>query len=64
MFTQKPQRYAAKALAALQNKRARVGDNAALTSLLGESGCDAVLAGEVEGEDSGEGDTVPAHSEK
>ncbi len=54
MFTQKPQRYAAKALAALQNNRARVGDNAALAALLGESGCDAVLAADAEADGEGE----------
>ncbi len=53
MFTQKPQRYAAKALAALQNKRARAADNEALAALLGETGCDAVLAGDAEADDEG-----------
>jgi glutathione S-transferase len=42
-FTQKPQRYAAKAFAELQRKRAGV-DDAALAALLGETGCDAFLA--------------------
>jgi hypothetical protein len=42
MFTQKPQRYAAKAFAELQRKRAQVED-AALAALLGETGCDAFL---------------------
>lgn len=67
MFTQKPQRYAAKALAALQNKRARVGDNAALGALLGESGCDVVLAAEAEADAEGEASgalETPANSEK
>src|SRR5262245_1977880 len=43
-FTQKPQRYAAKAFVELQRKRAAVQD-AALASLLAETGCDAFLAG-------------------
>jgi len=42
-FTQKPQRYAAKALAELKRKRAAVTDDA-LTALLTETGCDAYLA--------------------
>jgi len=42
MFTQKPQRYAAKAFAELQRKRVGV-DDAALTALLEETGCDAFL---------------------
>jgi glutathione S-transferase len=42
MFTQKPQRYAAKAFAELQRKRASV-DDAALAALLEETGCDAFL---------------------
>lgn len=42
-FTQKPQRYAAKALAELRRKRAEA-DDAALAALLGETGCDAFLA--------------------
>jgi hypothetical protein len=42
-FTQKPQRYAAKALAELRRKRGTVDDEA-LAALLGETGCDAVLA--------------------
>ena len=42
MFTQKPQRYAAKAFAELQRKRAAV-DDPALAALLGETGCDAFL---------------------
>lgn len=42
-FTQKPQRYAAKAFAELRRKRALVGDEA-LTALLEETGCDAYLA--------------------
>lgn len=42
-FTQKPQRYAAKALAELKRKRALL-DDAALAALLGETGVDAYLA--------------------
>ncbi|MEQ1619741.1 MAG: glutathione S-transferase family protein [Terricaulis sp.] len=45
-FSQKPQRYAAKALAELRSKRALV-TNEALAALLGETGCDAVLLGAV-----------------
>ncbi len=47
MFTQKPQRYAAKAFAELQRKRAALDDPAlpALTALLEETGCDALLLG-------------------
>ena len=41
-FYQKPQRYAAKALAELTRKRAAVDDDA-LSALLGETGCDAYL---------------------
>ena len=43
-FTQKPQRYAAKAFAELKRKRAAHHDSAALTALLEETGCDAFLA--------------------
>lgn len=43
VFTQKPQRYAAKAFAELRRKRAALSDNAALAALLGETGCDAFL---------------------
>jgi glutathione S-transferase len=42
-FTQKPQRYAAKAFAELKRKRARTNDEA-LSALLLETGCDAFLA--------------------
>src|SRR4029077_5508060 len=42
MFTQKPQRYAAKAFAELRRKRGQV-NNDALAALLEESGCDAFL---------------------
>jgi len=42
-FTQKPQRYAAKALAELRRKRAGASD-ADLAALLSETGCDAALA--------------------
>lgn len=41
-FTQKPQRYAAKAFNALRQKRAGI-DDAALAALLAETGCDALL---------------------
>jgi len=44
MFTQKPQRYAAKAFGELRRKRALVEDDA-LAALLGETGCDAYLSG-------------------
>ena len=43
-FTQKPQRYAAKAFAELKRKRAAILDNATLAALLEETGCDAFLA--------------------
>jgi glutathione S-transferase len=43
MFTQKPQRYAAKAFQELLRKRAAVEDEA-LAALLQETGCDAFLA--------------------
>jgi glutathione S-transferase len=49
-FTQRPQRYAAKALAELQRKRAAIED-ASLAALLSETGCDAFLA-------HGDGDAV------
>ncbi|GAM98015.1 glutathione S-transferase [alpha proteobacterium U9-1i] len=42
-YTQKPQRYAAKAFAELRRKRALVTDEA-LAALLGDTGCDAFLA--------------------
>lgn len=42
-FSQKPQRYAARALAELKRKRGSV-ESDALTALLAETGCDAVLA--------------------
>ena len=42
-FSQKPQRYAAKAFAELKRKRARVDDEA-LAALLLETGCDAFIA--------------------
>ncbi|MEZ5996894.1 MAG: glutathione S-transferase family protein [Hyphomonadaceae bacterium] len=54
-FTQKPQRYAAKAMAELRAKRAAIQD-AALAALLSETGCEAFLAvaeGEAD-EDGGE----------
>ena len=42
-FTQKPQRYAAKAFTELRRKRALVADDANLAALLEETGCDAFL---------------------
>jgi glutathione S-transferase len=45
VFTQKPQRYAAKAFEELRRKRALLSENAALNALLGETGCDAFLGG-------------------
>jgi len=42
-FSQKPQRYAAKAFNEIRHKRALVADNLDLASLLGETGCDAFL---------------------
>ncbi|HYD87594.1 MAG TPA: glutathione S-transferase family protein [Vitreimonas sp.] len=60
MFTQKPQRYAAKAFAELQRKRAAVKD-AALAALLQETGCDAYLSAADE-EEEGEAE-APARSE-
>jgi glutathione S-transferase len=42
-FTQKPQRYAAKAFNEIRRKRALLADNEALAALLGETGCDAFL---------------------
>jgi hypothetical protein len=43
IFVQKPQRYAAKAFAELQRKRAQVDDEA-LAALLADTGIDALLA--------------------
>jgi glutathione S-transferase len=43
-FTQKPQRYAAKAFAEIRRKRALSSEDAALAALLAEAGCDAYLA--------------------
>ncbi|MDX2276139.1 MAG: glutathione S-transferase family protein [Hyphomonadaceae bacterium] len=42
-FSQKPQRYAAKALAELKRKRAESAGEEALAALLSETGCDRVL---------------------
>lgn len=53
LFVQKPQRYAAKALAELQRKRALV-ESEALAALLDETGCGAVLRASES--DDGEGD--------
>jgi glutathione S-transferase len=56
MFTQKPQRYAAKAFAELQRKRAAV-DDPALAALLDETGCDAfLLAARADDADDGDED--------
>jgi len=54
LFTQKPQRYAAKALAELKRKRAAIEDDS-LAALLGETGCDAVLLTDVD-ENGGDAD--------
>jgi len=54
VFTQKPQRYAAKAFAEIRRKRALV-EEASLAALLGETGCDTFLLSTGEPEDS-EGD--------
>lgn len=57
-FSQKPQRYAAKALAALRAKRGALAGNEALNALLAETGCETFLAlasADHDGED-GEGD--------
>lgn len=59
-FVQKPQRYAAKALAELQRKRGLV-ESAALAALLEETGCAAVLrASESDDESDAEGDDEDA----
>ncbi|MBC7770465.1 MAG: glutathione S-transferase family protein [Phycisphaerales bacterium] len=50
MFTQKPQRYAAKAFAELQRKREAIDDEA-LDELLAETGCDAYLKGAYDDDD-------------
>ena len=58
-FTQKPQRYAAKAFAELKRKRAAHYDSAALTALLEETGCEPFLSSppmESSGADEEEGD--------
>jgi glutathione S-transferase len=55
-FTQKPQRYAAKALAELQRKRAALADNETLATLLAQTGCDAVLRGGADESDGAEDD--------
>lgn len=58
VFTQKPQRYAAKALGELRRKRALV-ESDALAALLAETGCDAFLkttGGAEEAEDEGDDD--------
>jgi hypothetical protein len=58
-FTQKPQRYAAKAFTELKRKRAAHYDSAALTALLEETGCEPFLSSppmESSGADEEEGD--------
>ena len=65
-FTQKPQRYAAKAFAELKRKRAAV-DDAGLAALLEETGCEAFLksAPAVEEEaDEAEGDEAEGDGEE
>ncbi len=63
VFTQKPQRYAAKALAELRRKRA-AAECEALASLLGETGCDAFLgAPTARDEDEDEGDDADVADE-
>jgi glutathione S-transferase len=63
LFTQKPQRYAAKALAELQRKRAMV-QSESLTALLVATGCEAILtAGDDGDEDAGFTDGVEADDE-
>jgi glutathione S-transferase len=62
VFSQKPQRYAAKALGELRRKRAGAAESESLAALLSETGCDASLMSasphqvEVEGEAGGEDD--------
>lgn len=58
-FTQKPQRYAAKAFGELRRKRAMASDDAALAALLAETGCDVFLeppTGAARDEDEGDDD--------
>lgn len=43
-YSQSPQRYATKAFMELRRKRAACAEDAALAALLGESGCDGILA--------------------
>lgn len=62
MFTQKPQRYAAKAFAEVQRKRAAV-DDPALAALLGETGCDAFLLASSEDADNGDDDVESGDEE-
>jgi hypothetical protein len=49
-FTQRPQRYAAKAYAELHRKRSLIS-NDALSALLGETGCDAFLLSDAGGDE-------------
>lgn len=55
LFVQKPQRYAAKALAELRRKRG-LAESETLAALLGETGCDAFLKGAAATEDPDEED--------
>ncbi len=61
-FTQKPQRYAAKAFAEIRRKRA-LTDSEALTALLGETGCDAFLEPPTGAQDADEADGPDADDE-
>src|SRR5690606_25594346 len=62
MFTQKPQRYAAKAFAELQRKRAAVEDEA-LAALLEETGCDTYLKAAADEDDADEDEAEDAGSD-
>jgi len=59
-FSQKPQRYAAKAFNELRHKRALLSDNLDLASLLSETGCDAFLEPPMMGADEPEEDEPDA----
>lgn len=61
-FTQKPQRYAAKAFAELQRKRAAV-DSAALAALLEATGCDAYLTAARHDDEDAEDDADEGEAE-
>lgn len=64
-FNQKPQRYAAKALAALQRTYTGLSDHAALAALLQATGCASVLgaANDDEDETDADGEESPAGDE-